>query len=430
MTNDAPVVTTLENRWEEESLLTWEHSGSEQPSLLLRQEPTTTKITDPRALRFGQTIVSSSSSSSSPSPSDVTIINNCGTRISNFKVFYNVDFSSYKYEQASTSLDDGQSITLSSVGSTDDTLLRYYAIDVVYDGKKKDFVLTEIPTKVTTTSTLFSRGVNFRLRSGTTVNFPIYATDVRGLSQYGLCGNTDDVQQEEEEEDPINVPVGMPVGPSATTTTTTTTSTTTTTTTSTTTTPQASSTSEAEALASCSKANNKVWCEEWLTAHNTRRAAFHASYDMTPSLLTWDVTLENDAQDWAETFLDGDACTFGHDPDSLSGENLALNAGTGSYAQARTPEDVLVAWWDEEYPLTQPPSNTLRGAGHFTQAAWYKSTKLGCGMITKEATFTSSRGNTVRGACHVQVCRYGDGRGNCNLRFNNWETTVLTGRTC
>jgi len=415
-TTSSSSAPSLVSPWEEQ--LTWEHAQHEQPSLLLQQEP-----------------ASSSSSSSSSSQNadrdlrfqfespDLKVINNCGTRISNFKAYYNVDFDSYSYQQTSASLEDGQSVTLSSVGSTDDTIVRFYAVDVVYDRTIRDFVLTEIPTKVTTKSTLFSGGVNFRLRSGKRVNYPIYATDVDGLSEFKLCGKQ---EQPPVDEDPINVPVGMPMAP----TTTTTTTTSTTTTTTTTTTPQPPSTSESEALASCSKAKNKAWCQDWLKAHNSRRADFHASYDMTPSLLTWDNTLEAQAQAWADTFQDGNECTFGHDPNSPSGENLALNAGTGSYADARTAEDVLVAWWDEEYPLTQPPTNTLSGAGHFTQAAWYKSTKLGCGMITKEATFTSSSGRKIQGTCHVQVCRYGPGRGNCNLRFDDWENTVLTGRTC
>ena len=404
-------VPSLEAPWEEH--VTWENSAQEQPSLLLQQEPATAfaaspnaDSTDPaRALRFGQ----------AAPYSDLTIINNCGTSISNFKAYYNVDFSTYSYEKTSASLDDGESVTLSSVGVTDDDTLRFYAIHAVYDRQAKDFVLEEVDTRVTTPSTLFSGGVNCRLRSGKTVNYPIYATNVAGLSEFKLC--------HEQDEDPINVPVGMPNPflPSTTTTTTTTT---------TSTTPQPSSTSEDAAMESCSKAKNKAFCQDWLKAHNSRRAAFHASYGMSPSLLTWDKTLAAQAQAWAETFLDGDRCDFGHDPNSPSGENLALNAGTGSYAQARTAEEVMVSWWDEEYPLTQPPSNTLSGAGHFTQAAWYKSTQLGCGMITKQATFTSSRGNQVQGTCHVQVCRYGPGRGNCNLRFDDWENTVLTGRTC
>lgn len=351
---------------------------------------------------------------------DVTIVNNCGTQISHFKAFYNVDSQSSSFDTTRANLLDGESITI-TVGP-DDTWVRYYAIQVTYEPEMR---VVQVSTQSTTRSPMWANGVDFRIRrgqagtrrpnenGGQVLNFPIYVTNVMGKSEYRLCGD--------DGGDPINVPVGVVS----------TTSSTTAAATTTTTTPE--QTPGVAALASCADADDVAWCEAWLTAHNARREAFHASRGATtPSFLTWDTSLAAQARAWAETFSPGDGCDLAHDPDAVHGENLALNAGTpGSvYGEARSPHRVLEAWWDDEYPLTQPPYNTLQGALHFTQAAWYKSTLLGCGMISKDSVVTTSGGQTFEATCHIQVCRYGPGAGNCNLSFDTWESDVMTGRTC
>lgn len=328
---------------------------------------------------------------------DLTVINDCGTRVSHFKAYYNVDAASHSYDAVTDTLRDGDSLTVTLDGA-DDTLLRYYAVDVVYRGGHP--VLTEIDTRATEHSSIWSGGVNFRIADDGIRNFPIYAVDVGGLSEYRLCG-------------------GSGSGSTATVTTASRTG-------------SESAAAVSAALASCDAATDATSCRAWITAHNARRAVFHRRRGSTsPSLVTWDADLAVDAQAWADALRGTTTdCDLRHDPTSSNGENLALNAGTGSYGTPRTPEEVLVAWWDDEYPLTQPPDRTLEGAGHFTQAAWYASTRLGCGTITKDSVIVGGDGREYDAKCNIQVCRYGPNRGNCNLDIATWEADVMSGRTC
>ena len=111
-------------------------------------------------------------------------------------------------------------------------------------------------------------------------------------------------------------------------------------------------------------------------AHNTRRWDFFNEHGQNPVLLQWDVELQENAQQWA----DESGCETSHDPNnSIEGENLVANWGSGG---ARTPEQVLVAWWDEERQLAESGSYVLE-ISHLTQAAWSTTTKLGCATSTK-----------------------------------------------
>mmetsp|Transcript_26552 Transcript_26552/g.50133 ORF Transcript_26552/g.50133 Transcript_26552/m.50133 type:complete len:352 (+) Transcript_26552:258-1313(+) len=189
-------------------------------------------------------------------------------------------------------------------------------------------------------------------------------------------------------------------------------------------------TSEDEALATC---HGDAFCLAWLNAHNTRRMAYYTSHDKTPSLFVWNATLAAEAQAWADVWSDGGdtVCTYAHDANRNSGENLASNwAFPLKNAVARTPEEVLQAWWDTEYNMTQ--ENNFSKANfdavkHFTQAAYYNTQQLGCGSIEKDYTVQTENG-PMAGKCFVQVCRYLGSQ--CNPSFFNWESDVLTMYAC
>lgn len=129
----------------------------------------------------------------------------------------------------------------------------------------------------------------------------------------------------------------------------------------------------------------------------------------TPVLLTWDESVAAAAQAWADELQaqsGADQCRMHHDAKrGKQGENLAWNWGSTATAAARTPEQVMVAWWDDEEKEALAGCATHR-IGHFTQAAWYGTTKVGCGSFTNP-----QKGG---GRCHVQVCRYVV-PGNCNV---------------
>ncbi|KAK0413703.1 hypothetical protein QR680_006950 [Steinernema hermaphroditum] len=95
--------------------------------------------------------------------------------------------------------------------------------------------------------------------------------------------------------------------------------------------------------------------------------------------LQWDCNLERIAQNWANR------CQFQHSRSNL-GENLyASGPPTNNDGPAR---DASASWWDElreigigRYSANFRFSNSVssRGVGHYTQMAWARTTKLGCG---------------------------------------------------
>ena len=87
--------------------------------------------------------------------------------------------------------------------------------------------------------------------------------------------------------------------------------------------------------------------------------------------MTWDDSIAAGAQAWA------DACVFAHSSSSQrpnQGENLA--ASTGSSV------NYLSSLWFNEVDSAAPSSYSSyvfeSGVGHYTQAVWAKSGKLGC----------------------------------------------------
>ncbi|KAK0394047.1 hypothetical protein QR680_000543 [Steinernema hermaphroditum] len=98
--------------------------------------------------------------------------------------------------------------------------------------------------------------------------------------------------------------------------------------------------------------------------------------------MSYDCQLEKIAQSWA------DRCEFKHSPSSLrnAGENLYM-----SWPTVQNDGPALAAsdsWWSElkEIGVEQfsPQFNFTeflfsKGVGHYTQMAWAKTTKIGCG---------------------------------------------------
>jgi hypothetical protein len=76
---------------------------------------------------------------------------------------------------------------------------------------------------------------------------------------------------------------------------------------------------------------------------------------------------------------------------TVYGENLASNLGSGSWGKLREPEDILVRWVEKEVDVGWPKN------AHLTQALWRASTHVGCDVASKSWN---------DGMCHVQVCRY------------------------
>uniref|UniRef100_A0A8R1U3U0 Activation-associated secreted protein-1 n=1 Tax=Onchocerca volvulus TaxID=6282 RepID=A0A8R1U3U0_ONCVO len=117
--------------------------------------------------------------------------------------------------------------------------------------------------------------------------------------------------------------------------------------------------------------------------------------------MRWDCKLESSAQRWANQ------CIFGHSPrqqregvgenvyaywSSVSVEGLKKTAGT----------DAGKSWWSELPKLYENnPSNNMtwkvagQGVLHFTQMAWGKTYKIGCGVATQ-----CDGGRTLIVICH------------------------------
>uniref|UniRef100_A0A914VQ17 Uncharacterized protein n=1 Tax=Plectus sambesii TaxID=2011161 RepID=A0A914VQ17_9BILA len=118
--------------------------------------------------------------------------------------------------------------------------------------------------------------------------------------------------------------------------------------------------------------------------------------------LVWDCQLEKEAQAWS------DACVYAH-----SSSSQRHGAGENLFAQYGSPMDahynfVTAAddWWGEATTAWTARANNVftssdLNAGHFTQMAWGKTYKVGCGMSACKGIF----GSNV--AAYV-VCRYVD----------------------
>ena len=131
-------------------------------------------------------------------------------------------------------------------------------------------------------------------------------------------------------------------------------------------------------------------------------------------MLEWDENLAASAADWASK------CDNRHDSAHLDtcgsngcGENLAASANsewvTNQPNEIDVINDHIQAWWDEHKDYTY---GTLSGTdqcngvcGHFTQAAWSRSSKIGC--ATNDACSTLDIfGSAQDMKVYYTVCRY------------------------
>ncbi|VIO90427.1 venom allergen antigen-like protein 1, putative [Brugia malayi] len=118
-------------------------------------------------------------------------------------------------------------------------------------------------------------------------------------------------------------------------------------------------------------------------------------------LLKWSCQLENSAQRWANQ------CVFGHSPRNQRqgiGENVYAYWSSESVEKLRNTAGTEAgkSWWSELPKLyKQNPSNNLtddvarQGVLHFTQMAWGKTHKIGCGIATN-----CDGGRTLIAICH------------------------------
>ncbi|KAH3736563.1 cysteine-rich venom protein latisemin-like [Dreissena polymorpha] len=110
-----------------------------------------------------------------------------------------------------------------------------------------------------------------------------------------------------------------------------------------------------------------------LDAHNTaRRGVTPTASNM--QLMTWDVSLANIAQRWA------DNCSNAHEKPSYKrcdfgrfsvGQNLAY--GYSSWTGA------IEGWAKEKKDFTYGTDNKNKVVGHYTQMVWAQTSKVGCG---------------------------------------------------
>jgi len=154
---------------------------------------------------------------------------------------------------------------------------------------------------------------------------------------------------------------------------------------------------------------------QWLQAHNRRREKFHRQKGKNPVMLEWSTDLERSAQSYANKLLQANGCSelHGYKGDEYGGENLAANWGRGM--PARTPEEVVYAWWDKEVSLPYGQKKY-----HFIQAAWRATRYIGCGQSHKKLSDGAD--------CWIQVCRYLR-PGICDTNSGNYLRQMLEDST-
>ncbi|KAF9873491.1 hypothetical protein CkaCkLH20_08950 [Colletotrichum karsti] len=143
------------------------------------------------------------------------------------------------------------------------------------------------------------------------------------------------------------------------------------------TTPAAAATSAASSSGSIDADQQKA-----LDAHNAARA------EVGVSDLVWDATLAANAQEWATHLTSVGSLT--HSQTSGEGENLYMQSGGGA------PNlNAANAWLGEksQYNGETISSTNYMSFGHYTQAVWKSTTKVGMAIATdsKGATYVVAR---------------------------------------
>jgi uncharacterized protein YkwD len=120
-----------------------------------------------------------------------------------------------------------------------------------------------------------------------------------------------------------------------------------------------------------------------LQMHNDARAAASSSIPA----LTWDSSLADAAQGWANTLAPVTDNGFFLCHSSSAGENIAL---------ASTVQSGVQGWLDEKSSYSYPTAisyDNYTSFGHYTQMIWKNTTSIGCGKASAGRNF-------------VLVCRY------------------------
>jgi hypothetical protein len=136
-------------------------------------------------------------------------------------------------------------------------------------------------------------------------------------------------------------------------------------------------------------------------AHN----AIRAGLDLDPPLpdLTWNQSLSDFAQQWANTLANDTNCgTIFHRDQRMYGENIAFSGIKGAGTIMYPPEEAVESWaaevlcWDYGTILGNgqptPSSESCdskciadqhsSGCGHYTQLVWRNTREVGCGYAT------------------------------------------------
>ena len=115
--------------------------------------------------------------------------------------------------------------------------------------------------------------------------------------------------------------------------------------------------------------------------------------------MVWDSKLAAVAQAYVETYARGHnsqrtAQYAAQGGSGYVGENYA--GGSSGYSIA----DLVAMWWNEHKDYNYATKSSRGGAvGHYTQMAWAKSTKLGCGFVAAG----------VCGSMSTLICNYSPG---------------------
>jgi hypothetical protein len=136
-------------------------------------------------------------------------------------------------------------------------------------------------------------------------------------------------------------------------------------------------------------------------AHNAARAMEGAN--LNP--LTWDCTVAEYAQNYANKLRDEQGCWNLVHSGGPYGENLYAS-GSKPNPPNSSPQDVVSSWYSEKANYNYG-ANTCSGVcGHYTQVVWAGTERVGCGVATCPA-------NADGWLYEVWVCDY-DPPGNVN----------------
>ncbi|KAK2040934.1 PR-1-like protein [Colletotrichum somersetense] len=127
-----------------------------------------------------------------------------------------------------------------------------------------------------------------------------------------------------------------------------------------------------------------------LTADQQKALDLHNSYraEVGNGPLTWDEELVNSAQAWANNLAEKNS--FYHDP-SPGGQGENLYMVTGSTSNELVDASAVQSWLDEKskynnQPITDKGSPNFQNYGHYTQAIWKGTYKLGIATASSGST--------------------------------------------